>query len=321
MLLLASPLRAFECGGNDLLPQMPTEDRLRLEARAGIAPYPEGLFWRATRGDTVLTIFGTYHIAHDRTDAQLDALLPHAQAADFSYFEMGYDDMQAFELRAKTDATVMFITDGPTLPEMLDETDWQRLRTLMSDRGMPSFMVAKVKPIFVSMFLGMSPCQFREQSKGTKGIDARLSEALADTGHETRSIEDPMTAVRVLDSFSQEEQVDMIKLSLDLPHDPDDLQTTLLNMYQAGKIALLWEYGRMLSIQHGGTTATEDFGKFEQVLLTRRNHEWIEEIEARAIGHEVFVAVGAGHLPGDDGILNLLSERGFAIERLSLSQN
>ena len=312
LLLLATPLRAFDCGGTDLLPSMPLEDRLRLEARAGIAPYPDGLFWRATKDGTELTIFGTYHVAHDRTAAQLEALLPHALAADFSYFEMSYDDLKAFEKRSTTDPTLMFTT-GPTLPELLSEHDWQRLRAAMADRGIPSFIAAKFKPIFVSMMLGFSPCRLKAQQAGDKGIDERLSRALHEAGRETRSIEDPMTAVNVLDAFSHDEQIAMVKLSLDLDLDPDDLQATMLSLYRQGRLSLLWEYGRALSLAYGGATADAEFARFETVLLTDRNRAWLAELLANATGHKVFIAVGAGHLPGQNGLLNLLAQEGFAI--------
>lgn len=319
LFLLATPVRAFDCSGTDLLPHMATEDRLRLEARAGMAPYAEGLLWRATKGETDLTLFGTYHIPHDHTAAQFDALLPRARAAEFSYFEMSFDDLKAFEKRAATDASIMFITDGPTLPDLLAEADWQRLRARMADRGIPSFMTAKFKPIFISMMLGLSPCQIRAQSAGDKGIDERLARALAESGRDTRSIEDVMTTVHVLDSFSRAEQIGMIKLSLDLPLDPDDLQETMLQLYQKGRVSMLWEFGRSLSIEFGGPTAKQDFEKFEAVLLTERNRKWIAELEETAAGHTVFVAVGAGHLPGENGLLNLLAQRGYTIERLALA--
>lgn len=318
LLLLASPLRAFDCGGTDLLPQMPLEDRLRLEARAGIVPYPEGLFWRATRGDTELTLFGTHHVAHDQTGAQFESLLPKAMAADFSFFEMAWPDLKEFETRAATDASIMFITDGPTLPELLDEADWQRLRTRMADRFVPGFLAAKFKPIFVSMMLGLSPCQIAAQKSGELGIDGRLARALHEAGHDTRSIEDPLTTLHLLDTFSQEEQIAMIKLSLDLPLDPDDLQETLLRLYKKGRIAFLWELARAFSIAYGGPDAEADFARFDAALLTTRNRAWIEAIESQATGRKVFLAVGAGHLPGKNGLLNLLAERGYSISPLAL---
>ena len=318
LLLLATPLRAFDCGGSDLLPNLPLEERLRLEARAGISPFPEGLFWQATRGDTTLTLFGTFHVSHEGTAAQLAALEPIGKAADFTFFEMNWPDLEAFQKRATTDASIMFITEGPTLPDMLPESEWQRLREAMALRGYPTFLTAKLKPIFVSMMLGFSPCQMKAQMQGEKGIDERLARALHDAGADTRSIEDSLTTARIFDRFSNAEQIAMLHLSLDLPYDPDDLQATMQKLYREGRIALLWEFGRALSIASGGATAEQDFAKFERILLTERNHAWIEAIEAQAPGKNVLVTVGAGHLPGKDGVLNLLREKGYTITPLTL---
>ena len=110
----------------------------------------------------------------------------------------------------------------------------------------------------------------------------------------------------------------MLKLSLDLPHSPDDLQATMLSLYLQGRVSLLWEFGRALSVKSGDANAEADFLRFEEVLLTSRNRAWIDAIEAQAPGRNVFIAVGAGHLPGREGVLNLLTQRGYEIAPLPL---
>ena len=318
-LLLATPLRAFECGGDNLLDAMAPEDRAAIEARAETYPFANGLFWRATRGDTRLTLFGTYHFFHRETEAHLAALLPHASDADLAYFEMSYEDQKHFERLSQTDPSILFITEGPTIPEIMEEADWQRLRARMAELGIPSFMAAKFKPIFVAMMLSSSPCLIRAQTSGAKGIDEALARRLHDDGIPTRSIEDVSTIVELLDSFSRGDQVGMIKLSLDLPQDPDDLQATMLDLYLDGRVALLWEYAKLLSLQHGSATAEADFARFEQALLTDRNRAWADRVEAEMVGKSALIAVGAGHLPGENGLLNLLARRGFTITPLELA--
>src|SRR5690554_3465492 len=48
-------------------------------------------------------------------------------------------------------------------------------------------------------------------------------------------------------------------------------------------------------------------------MLTRRNHEWVEKIPEIMQRHATFFAVGAGHLGGEDGVLQLLRTRGYEI--------
>lgn len=318
LLLFCAPARAVDCGGQDILAQMPAAKRAALETNAAAYPYHTGLLWRAARGDAAITLFGTYHLHHASTQAHFDALIPLATAADATYFEMNAADTDAFERAAASDASVLFITDGPTLPDLLTEPEWQKLRAQMADRGFPSFMTAKFKPVFVSMMLGLSPCQIRAQKDGGKGIDQMLADALDAAGADTRSIEDYLTTMQVLDTFSPPEQIAMLRLSMDLPVDPDDMMQTMYLAYDRGQAALLWELGRALSLEHGGPGAEADFARFEDVLLTRRNLAWVETLDHAAPGHTLFVAVGAAHLPGQTGLLNLLAQRGFSITALPL---
>ncbi|WP_372609437.1 TraB/GumN family protein [Aquicoccus sp.] len=319
LLLLARPVLALDCGGTDLLTTMPESERAALETRAERTPHGHGLLWQATKDSTRFTIFGTYHLPHERTEAHLDALLPRARAADIAYFEMNAPDAQDFERRATTQPGVIFIADGPTLPERLEEDEWQELRQQMAARGFPAFMTAKMRPVFVSMMLGLSPCGLKQQQSGAKGIDGRLARTLHDEGHATRSIEDPMTPLRIFDAFPPDTQLDMIRLALDMEIDPDDMGTTLLNAYLRQEIALIWELGRKISLDHGGPGAEEDFTLFERVLLTERNHDWAETLLADAAdtpGQNAFVAVGAAHLMGESGLLRRLERAGYTITPL-----
>ncbi|WP_378213087.1 TraB/GumN family protein [Aquicoccus sp. G2-2] len=162
----------------------------------------------------------------------------------------------------------------------------------------------------------MSPCRLRDQASGAKGVDESLAMALDHAGFDTRSIENPLTTLKLLDGFSRDEQLAMLRLSLDLPLDPDDLQATMIALYTKGRIAALWEYGRWVSLRYGGPTAKTDFARLEKALLSDRNSNWVKTIEQEATGKTVFIAVGAGHLPGKAGLLNLLAKRGYAITRL-----
>lgn len=323
LLLIARPALALECAGTDLLTTMPEPDRTALKARAEATPHGHGLLWQATRDNTRFTIFGTYHLPHERTTAHLDALLPRARAADIAYFEMNTPDARAFERMAATRPGLIFIADGPTLPERLAEDEWQVLHRQMATRGFPAFMTAKLRPVFVSMMLGISPCALKQQQSGAKGIDHRLAETLHAESRDTRSIEDPMTTLQIFDAFPPEKELDMIRLALDMAIDPDDLGTTLLGAYLRQEIALIWELGRDISLAHGGPTAEEDFALFERVLLTQRNRDWADTLLADAAQNPdqtAFVAVGAAHLMGDTGLLNLLEHAGYAITPLPFDQ-
>lgn len=58
----------------------------------------------------------------------------------------------------------------------------------------------------------------------------------------------------------------------------------------------------------------EKYSGFYQNFLVKRNLDWIPKLEAFFKAKACFVAVGAAHLPGKDGILYLLKQKGYKVE-------
>lgn len=304
------------CEGEDLIGALPAETRAELEAHAAAAPYPNGLLWRATRGETQITWFGTYHFAHSQTEAHLEALKPLIEAADAVYLEVSNDDQAQLEAEIASDPSIMFITEGPTLPDLLGPQDWQRYKDAMFDRAIPGFMAAKFKPMWAAIMLGIGPCEARAGVANMKGIDMRIGEFAEAIGKPSRSLESYRALLTMMDSFPQDEQLDMIRLFFAWTGDADDMAYTLRQRYLAQEVGVIWEYSRMISLEFGGPTAEEDFALMEELLLIKRNTDWIELLLDEAEDKSVFAAVGAAHLPGQHGVLHLLEQEGFTITPL-----
>ncbi|SDO13437.1 hypothetical protein SAMN05216196_103502 [Lutimaribacter pacificus] len=313
---LAGPALAL-CEGTDLIAGLPADTRATLDAAIADTPYPTGLLWQAERGDTRLTIFGTYHIRHDRTEAHAAALTPYITRADSAYFEMNRADKARLQAAFGSDPGLMFITDGPTLPDLLEDGEWQLFKAEMAARGFPGFMAAKMKPIWGSMMLGIGPCQARNGALSAEGIDESLARAAAATDVPDRSLEDWRTAMTLFDIYPADKQIEILRLSFAFADRADDLQHTLLQRYLAGEIALIWEFSRHLSLTEGGAEAERDFAIFEELLLTKRNRAWVDLLLTEAEGKTVFIAAGAAHLPGETGVLHLLEQQGFTITPLA----
>lgn len=314
--LLLSPPALAQCEGQDLIQTLADTDRETLTDRAAATAYPEGLLWRATRGDTTFTVFGTYHFEHDRTAAHLTALQPMIDEADAVYLEVSNEDQNQLQRELAQDPSIMFIMQGPTLPDLLGEEDWQRLTEEMNARAIPGFMAAKFKPFWAAMMLGIGPCEARKSLTSDTGIDKQIGDYAADIGNPSRSLEDFRKLLTLFDSFPQEEQLDMIRLMFAWSGDADDMAYTLRQRYLAQEIALIWEFSRFISLEFGGPDAEAEFALFEQQLLVERNHGWMDVLMRDATDQNVFIAVGAAHLPGEHGLLNLLEAQGFAITRL-----
>jgi len=303
------------CDGRDLITALPAPERRTLESRAAAQPHAEGLLWRASRGNTRITLFGTYHYQHRKTGAHLDRLKPMIEAAQTVYLEMSPQDQSTFRKQLAEDPSTMFITQGETLPDLLGPEDWQDFAAEMEKRQIPSVVAAKFKPLWAAMMLGVGPCEARNGAMTGAGIDKLIGDAAASLGTPNRSLEDFRAILGMLDSFPMDEQLDMIRLFFAWTGNPDDMAFTLRQRYLEQRIALIWAYSRKVSLESGGDRAAQDFARFEELLLTRRNAEWIDLL-TRATGERLFVAVGAAHLPGDSGVLRLLEQAGYSVTRL-----
>jgi len=317
ILLCFSPAWAVaRCGGEDLIGALPEAEREARFETAATAPYGEGLLWQARRGGGDIVLFGTYHFPHDGTDLHLERLKPLIDRADAVYLEMSNADQENMKQEVAEDPSIMFITEGETLPDLLGEADWQRLSEEMQARAIPAFFAAKFKPIWAALMLGIGPCEARNGAMDGHGIDHKIGEYATEAGIPSRSLEDFRTILTLLDELPREDQLDMIRLFFAWPDDPDDMAYTLRRYYLRQEIALLWAFSEQVSMAYGGTAASEDFQLLERELLINRNIAWINVLRDASPGRNLFVAVGAAHLPGRNGVLRLLEEEGFEISRL-----
>jgi hypothetical protein len=53
---------------------------------------------------------------------------------------------------------------------------------------------------------------------------------------------------------------------------------------------------------------------FSDLLLFNRNRNWVVKLKTILPGKSILVAVGAGHLPGEKGVINLLRKAGFILK-------
>lgn len=321
LVLLAFPSVGFaNCSGTDMIAALPKSERAALLSAAEEQAFPEGLLWRAKRGDTQITFFGTYHFPHEQTRAHLTAVKPYIEAADSIYLEVSNADSAQLEREMAENPSLMFIMEGPTLPELLGDEDWMLFSAEMRARGIAPFFAAKFKPTWAAMMLGIGPCEARSGALEGKGIDALIGDYAAEIGNPSRSLEDYRDLITMLDSFPMQDQLDMIRMFFAWSGSPDDMAYTLRQRYLAQEVALIWAFSRKMTLDLGGEDAMEDFKLFEQKMLTDRNTSWVERLLEHAKGQKVFAAVGAAHLPGEVGVLRLLQEEGFEVTRLPLFQ-
>ncbi|WP_456391127.1 TraB/GumN family protein [Profundibacter sp.] len=318
LVLLALPANA-QCVGKNLLETMPPAKRADLEAAIATHPYPSGNLWRAQRGDSTIHIMGTVHLTDPRLDAYLAPLWPIVATSDLILLEGTLETTKQLETALLTDRSLMFITDGPTLPDRLSPADWQHLSDEMSARGIPGFMASKMQPWFVSMMLAIPPCAMASMA-AKKGVDQRIMAHAQTVNIPTRALEPYDTVFSLFASETPEEEIETIRLGLSTSGNAEAVIATLADAYFTGRHRLIWELGR-LQVEEADFKPSREisvlFNEMEAKVLTDRNANWMAGIlKAASETDSVMVAVGAAHLSGEKGLLYLLGQAGYSLSRV-----
>lgn len=307
-----------ECVGTNLIDALPESERAALVAASDAVPFPRGNLWQATRTGQVVFLVGTYHLDDPRHAGLMAQIAPLLAEAATVLVEAGPEEEAALKRHLARDPSVMVITTGPTLPEMLPEAEWQALVDAMRAREVPPFMAAKFQPWYVSMLLSMPTCGLQDATDG-RGLDGMVIDAALAKGLPVRALEPYDTLFSVFGDLSQQEQLAMIRSTLALEPQAADNSVTLADSYFAGEGRLVWEFSRLMARQVPGYSPAQieaDFARMEDAMMTRRNRAWIPVIEDAARSGPVLAAFGALHLSGETGVLELLRQTGFAITRL-----
>ena len=303
------------CTGASAFDLLTPEEQTELEAAVERTPYPRGLRWTATRGADRIDLVGTMHIWDPRLLPLLERVTPDIAAAELILLEMTEVERDQLQNSLLEQPGRFFITDGPTLPDLLTPEMWEAVRTAAADRNIPAFMAAKHQPWFLGLSLSIPACAMEDMIAGREGLDQLIIDTASDLGRPMAPLEDWDTLFILFEEFLADDQVKFLESALAPSETQTALFTAMLDGYFAGEIARIWELSRVMIDDNVTMTAEEAeamFAETERLLLTVRNARWMDRIAAALEDHDrVMVAAGAGHLPGDTGLLSLLAAEGW----------
>ncbi len=315
--LLAFPttIRAA-CNGEDLRPGLNSTQRVEIAQRLADVPYSSGNYWTATREDRVVHVIGTMHIDHPALDDIAARLAPVIKAADHVFVEATKEDQIALQRAISTNPELAFLS-GPTLIDLLPSEEWARLAEAAKARGLPPFMAAKFQPWYLSLMLSMPPCVLEGLANGEHGLDHRIMDLAAKAEVPLSGLERFDTVFTLFNQGTLDEQLEMLRLGMLSVKAAEDATATLMNQYLEQNHMEAMETSRIASRLHLDVPADEFDAMFDDLMtlmIGRRNQGWMPVIDA-AEGDSIVAAAGALHLGGDRGVLNLLAQEGYVLER------
>jgi len=271
-------------------------------AAAAADPFDSGLLWRVERaGVTSSYLFGTMH----SDDPGVVKLPKPVQRA--------FDQAQGLTLEVVLDprsllsmASALLMTDGNTLESVIGRRLYERTVAVMSKRGMPEMLVANMKPWAVAVML-MTPA-------GNNGVvlDHVLYQSAVAAGKKVHGLETVAEQMGLFDDLSHKDQIALLEDTLDNLDSIGQMLDELLIAYLDRDLKRLLELNEA-SMRDSDPLLAETFNR---KVIVERNYRMAERMQSRLSEGKQFIAVGALHLAGEQGLLKLLSERGYRLSRI-----
>jgi hypothetical protein len=243
-------------------------------------------------------LYGTIHMT---CDASLDANIK--KALDDTSLLVLEIDMDDPSMAVKM-ANDIYMKDGKTLKDLVSIEDYTILSDfLKTQTGMPAEMIGNIKPFFITamMYPKLLDCA------AVQSFENELMKIAHEQEEEVLGLETVEEQMAVFDQIPYKDQAqDLLRSAKDnMSFDKAAFQK-MMELYVEKDIEGLAK----LMEEDVNLTNT----KHKDVILDNRNKNWIAKIEDFAKQQPTFFGVGAGHLPGENGVIKLLQEKGYTVK-------
>ena len=311
------------CAGTDLRSQL---ERERPGALGDIAravestPNGQGRLWRVEAPDGAVShLYGTMHV----TDQAVVALGPEARAAHEKAETVVIEttavlDPQASAAQTMSRPDLVFYLDGSNLLDLVPDAEEPALDRALQGRGLSLAAVKSLKPWMLMAQLSVPACAVT----GGEGLDVALARGAQERGDAVAGLETLVEQLSAIATLPVDLQVAALMDAARIGESVDDLYATMGALYREGEIAAIWPTLNALSEMLLGETMDaadqEALIAFEEAVVLRRNRVMAERAGPFLDQGEAFIAVGALHLPGEEGLIALLRNKGYGVERVAM---
>ncbi len=268
-------------------------------AAAGSAgKFTRGLLWKIERADGQASyLYGTMHTS----DPRVTKLAAPVRAA--------FERTSSFtmELLINADgvaamAEAMFFQNGQTLSAVLGTGLYQQAKEALLQQGLPTHDLDRKKPWVVIMLLNAPRAEIGLP------LDLRLQLEATLAGKATYGLETMPEQIAVFNGLPLADQVLLLRDTLRYQAHVAQQFDQLLEAYLARDLAAL-----VKTLRTPERDGADAFDTMMERLLDRRNRVMFERMRPQLRAGNAFIAVGAAHLPGENGLLQLLENAGYRV--------
>ena len=196
-------------------------------------------------------------------------------------------------------------SDGQQLTSVLDEVEREELDKALAYLDLPLGAVQPMKPWYAAVTLSVFQIQ-REGYDPQSGVEMVLQAEAAAAGKSFAYLETVEEQLGRLVNLPMDEQVDFLMGGVESVEEGSAILDTLVGEWADGDVN-----GLGLLMANPEMMGSEEV---YEAFLRGRNEDWVPKIEAMLdVPGTALVAVGAGHLAGEDSVVTLLRAEGHEV--------
>ncbi len=267
---------------------------------------PKTIFWEISGNglESKSYLFGTIHILPKKEFEAFEKADSKLKKSDLLVLEMEIDVPMKVQMEW---ARKMLLPDGRTIPEFMEKDRYASLKSYALDTlGVKEFMFntyIKMKPF--AFYSALIPHAI---GKKIEGYDMHFSKLAKRKNIPVHGLEDFDFQLGIFDSIPNEKQLNMFFKEI------PDLEKEMNEMIATYKDQDI--YWMANALKEEGS----EYAELEQELLVLRNHRWSVQLDSLMQENSCFIAVGAAHLAGENGLIRLLRERNYDVRGIMLRE-
>ncbi len=260
--------------------------------------------WRVESPTTTVHLLGSVHLMKADAYPLNSAIEGAFDGARALVFEVDLDELTGAALKLLAAGS---LPEDQRLRDVVSDQTWDLVESRLADLAMDLEGVQRMRPWLLAVSITSAELA-RAGYAGTAGVDLHFFERAKSEGKRTIALESVDDQVGLFADLSPEEDVAFLRYTL------DELDTVIP---MVDELMASWQSGNVAEVESLLIDAYREFPDLFRRLVSDRNRNWLPRIEELLAGGEpAMVVVGALHLVGEQGLLEMLRRRGHPVEQL-----
>ncbi len=263
----------------------------------------DACIWQIKSDNNTVYMMGSIHFLEESDYPLPEAFYATFEDAENVVFEINYDSTQTPAFQQVT-LRKAFCPEGETFQTMVNDSTYDLTRKALLEFGTPLAQLQQFEPWFIAITMLSLELQFSGFDPKF-GIDQYFFNKSKEEGKTILAFKTPEYQMDLLESLGGEDQEQFLIKTID---ELNDMDTSFVDLVDAWKSADLEKIDELIN------AGFDEYPELKQSLLIDRNHTWLDEIIGFINDKEDYlIIVGAGHLAGEEGLVNLLKDKGYSV--------